>query len=89
MTTNFWIAALLLCLPCCVAYRLRAAALAGPPQAQLPAATPGPRATHALVYDERRRRVVLLDGTWPAIQPESAQLPWLRTARPIRECRRL
>ncbi len=39
--------------------------------------SPGPRATHCLIYDEVNRQVILLDGTYPAIQPESGfSEPW-------------
>ncbi len=35
---------------------------------------PGLRAMHTLLYHPELRKVILLDGTWPAIQPEFSQL---------------
>lgn len=33
--------------------------------------SPGLRATHCMIYDEKIQKVILLDGTYPAIQPIS------------------
>jgi hypothetical protein len=35
---------------------------------------PGVRAMHIMVYDESLGKIVLLDGTWPAIQPQFTEL---------------
>ncbi len=36
--------------------------------------TPGPRATHSLVFDEQQKKVLLLDGYYPAIQPQQSEI---------------
>lgn len=33
--------------------------------------SPGLRATHCMIYDEKNQKVILLDGTYPEIQPAS------------------
>ena len=52
----------------------RRAALAPSVDRPQAATSPGPRATHSLVYDEQLRKVILLDGTWTAIQPELTEM---------------
>lgn len=52
----------------------RTATLALSDEVQQASKKPGPRGVPSLIYDEQQRRVLLLDGYYPAIQPEFSEV---------------
>jgi hypothetical protein len=67
---------LLLCLSGGLAafFKIKMVVSAHPVAGQQTSAKPGPRGVPSLVYNEQLRRVILLDGYYPAIQPELSEL---------------